>query len=108
VLVRGAYSFARSARMIGAVHAAAKARGRTHILLDLRGIPEPVPDAERFALGELVGTGWRDLVVAFIDLTETPDQFVETMAANRGAVIRGFLDEPAALAWLGAPPRQQR
>ena len=62
-----------------------------------------MPNLDRFHLGELCAELLRGIRVAVIDLTEAPDAFVETVAANRGATRRVFITEAEALAWLVPP-----
>ena len=101
----GAYSRARSEQAIAAVRREADERKYTRILVDYQGVPDNIPNLDRFHLGEMSAEVLRGLRVAVVDLTEAPDAFVETVAVNRGATMRLFCTEAEALAWL-LPPEE--
>jgi hypothetical protein len=74
--------------------------GRTRVLVDLTAVRQAIPDTDRYLLGEEIARTWRGLIVAAVDPTETPDRFVQHVATNRGANLRLFDSEEAAIGWL--------
>ena len=96
----GTYNRARSEQAIATVRREADERKYSRILVDYQGVPDNIPNLDRFHLGEMSAQVLRGLRVAVIDLTEAPDAFVETVAVNRGATMRLFCTEAEALAWL--------
>ena len=100
VIARGDYRFEHSQQLISLVRDEARRRQQHLVLVDLVGVPQPIPDHERFELGSLVAQELRGVKVAVVDLTEAPDKFAELVAANRGADMRIFTTEADALSWL--------
>ena len=82
--------------------------GIRKVLVDARALQGEISILERFALGEDVAALTRGrIAIAIVDLPERvwPDRFVETVAANRGALIKVTTDYTEALAWLDAENR---
>jgi hypothetical protein len=100
VVVQGVRDFGRTRRLVALVRNSAKERGVQRVLLDTRALANAPSNNERFALGELVAEEWRGLRVAVINPGEARDGFVETVAINRGAMMRAFETEHGALEWL--------
>jgi hypothetical protein len=100
VIACGDYRFEHSQNLISFVRDEALKRRQQLVLVDLLGVPQPIPDYERFELGSLAAQELRELKLAVVDLTEAPDKFAELVAANRGANIRIFTTEADALSWL--------
>lgn len=100
VVARGEYRLDRSKQLIFFLRDEARRRRQRLALVDLVGVPQPVPDYERFELGSLTAQELRGVKVAFVDLTEASDRLAELVAANRGADIRIFATETEALSWL--------
>jgi hypothetical protein len=100
VTARGDYRFEHSQQLISFVRDEARRRRQHLALVDLAGVPQPVPDYERFELGSLAAQELRGVKLAVADLTEARDRFAELVAANRGADIRIFTTEADAVSWL--------
>ncbi len=100
IAVRGTLDFGRSTRLVALVRDTAKARGRKRVLVDARAFKEPMPNKDRFAMGELIAQEWRGLRVAIVNPIAAQNGFVETVAVNRGADTRTLATVPEALEWL--------
>lgn len=103
VRAAGRYKLIHSMSLIRSVREQADRHGVTQVLLDTTAIPQPIPDMERYTLAVEAVDAWRGLKVAGIDLTESPDRFLENVAVNRGARFRVFNSETQALEWLRDP-----
>ncbi len=100
IVVGGTLDFGRTARFVTLVRDAAKARGRKRVLIDARAFKEPMPNKDRFAMGELIAAEWGGLRVAIVNPIAAQNRFVETVAVNRGADTRTLATLPEALEWL--------
>ncbi|HET7756457.1 MAG TPA: hypothetical protein VI195_10200 [Steroidobacteraceae bacterium] len=97
---RGKLEFGRSERFLTLVRNTARARGCRRVLIDARAFSDPMPNNDRFAIGERVAEEWRGLRVAVVSPVEARDGFIETVAVNRGATARGFESVERAMDWL--------
>ena len=100
IVIHGHYSLERGKQLINLIRDAAKAAGRTRVLLDARDVPQPMPAVDAYDLGQLAAEAFRGLRVADIDPVDATDGLAETVARNRGINGRMFASEPEALAWL--------
>ena len=77
------------------------ARGIGRALGDISGIEAPVEMMVRYRIGvrtgEIFGAGVR---IAVLGRDEPPNNFWETVATNRGAVVKSGYDRDELLAWL--------
>ncbi len=100
VTARGRYSLSRSRRLLARAGREVQRRRPRSVLVDLSGVPQPVPDAERIELGRLAARTYAGLPVAIVDPVEAADRGIEAVAHNGGANLRIFGSQAAALAWL--------
>ena len=79
----------------------AAAQGTGRLLGDISGIDTPVEMMVRYRIGvrtgEIFGAGVR---IAVLGRDETPNNFWETVATNRGAVVKSGYVRDELLAWL--------
>jgi hypothetical protein len=78
--------------------------GLRGLLYDIRDVDFKLGIMDLYVAGENLAAGSRAGVkVAVLMRPEqmTPDRFLETVAANRGAAVRVCLHEPEAHDWLG-------
>jgi hypothetical protein len=88
-------------RALTDVIAAAKSRQIWRVLCDATAVPHPVSTSEKYEVGaELARTADRRMVFAVVARSEMIDHFFETVARNRGASVRVFVNEATALQWL--------
>jgi hypothetical protein len=88
-------------RALTEVIAAAKSRQIWRVLCDATAVPHPVSMSEKYDVGtELARTADQRMVFAVVARSELIDHFFETVARDRGASVRVFVNEATALQWL--------
>jgi hypothetical protein len=88
-------------RALADVIAAMKSRQIWRVLCDATAVPHPVSTSEKYEAGtELARTADRRMIFAVVARSELIDHFFETVARNRGASVRVFVNETTALQWL--------
>lgn len=106
--VTGVFDIATAKAELAKGVAEALRLGITKVLIDARGLDGEISILDRFALGEEVAALTRGrIAIAIVDMPDRvwPDRFVETVAANRGALVKVTTDYAEALAWLDAENR---
>ena len=102
LVVRGQFSRALFTQLLQRVIEETTARRNPRALIDGRDVPLSMSTITRYEIGvqlaDSIGGGVR---LAVLLLPEAVDGFAETVARNRGATVRVFTDEAAALLWLG-------
>ena len=102
LVVRGQFSRALFTQLLQRVIEETTARRNPRALIDGRDVPLSMSTITRYEIGvqlaDSIGGGIR---LAVLLLPEAVDGFAETVARNRGATVRVFTDEAAALQWLG-------
>jgi len=87
--------------LIDRVREEADAAGLERALVDLREVPGPIPEMERFFAGERVATVLKHRIrLAVIARAEYINHFGENVAVNRGARMAVMSSEEHARAWL--------
>lgn len=88
-------------RALAEVIAATKSRQIWRVLCDATAVPHPLGTSEKFEVGsELARTADRRMIFAVVARSELIDHYFETVARNRGASVRVFVNEATALQWL--------
>ena len=87
----------RSMHLLRAVREQADRHGLTRVLVDTTLVPQPVPDLDRYPLGEAIAGAWRGLCVAVVDPTASSDESIKHVATNRRACVRLFASEAPAI-----------
>jgi len=101
VHVDGEWTEASARRIVDAIRDLANEHGATRVLLDSRKLARPDRDFTRFVLGQYVAeTLGPRIRVAAIGEPANVTHYAETVAMNRGARLRAFTSEDAALEWL--------
>ena len=100
--VGGPYSRAHLTRLLHRIVTETAAHGIPRALVDARSVALNLSTIARYEIGvqiaDAIGRGIR---VAMLLVPAVVDRFAETVARNRGATVRVFTDEAAALQWLG-------
>ncbi len=87
--------------MMDAVKALAEQNQCRRLLVDMTGVEGPVDISFRFQVGKRLAQTFSGQTRLSIFLQDKPiDGFVELVALNRGAAIKVFQDQQAALKWL--------
>jgi hypothetical protein len=98
---KGTYGLGRTRRLIYAVRELCDRRQLRRVLIDLSRVTGIPPDIDRFELGERLAQAFGSThAVAIIGRKESVNRLAETVALNRGAVLRVFFTEQEALSWL--------
>ncbi len=88
-------------RALTEVVAATKSRQIWRVLCDATAVPPPVSTSDKYEVGtKLARTADRRMVFAVFARSELIDHFFETVARDRGASVRVFVNETTALQWL--------
>lgn len=76
-------------------------QGTRRVLLDLRGVIGRLSFTDQFYIGEVVGDKFTHIERVAVLVTDDPDSYTTGKVANRkGANLRTFSEEDAAVAWL--------
>ena len=101
LVVRGQFSRARFTQVLQRVIEETTAPRNPRALIDGRDVPLSLSTITRYEISVQVADSiGRGIRLALL-LLEVVDRFAETVARNRGATVRVFTDEAAALQWLG-------
>jgi hypothetical protein len=101
VTATGAYGFGRTRRLINLVRESSDGHQLPRVLIDLTSVTGQPPDIDRFELGQLLAEAFRPThTLAIIGREESVNRLAETVAQNRGVVVRIFFIEREALTWL--------
>ena len=104
VQVSGEFDLARTKDLIRHVLSVARQQGLCKIFVDRREMSGPVGDLEQFQLAEFVakeqgGENFRTAILKRMGLIGL-DRFFETVAVNRGAILKVTTDMEEAFKWL--------
>ena len=113
-VIEGDFDFAAALEMYVRVLDESWRRGRPRILLDCRGLTGTLSDMQRYEFGVAVaaahaharaqaGQPPRLALLGSAPLVD-PRRFGETVARNRGALVRTCESTAEAAAWLGVDP----
>ena len=101
VEVSGLWEQNDAEQAIEAIRDEADKREQTRLFLDLRNFTPPKSRMTRFFTGEHIAKHWgRPFRVAGLWTPEFYDGFAETVAVNRSATIKVFIEKEKALEWL--------
>jgi len=75
-------------------------QGKKRVLVDAGAIVGPIPDLDRFLLGERIAEAMQGVRVAAIVKPELITKFTEDVAVNRGAIFHVTSQPDDALQWL--------
>jgi hypothetical protein len=116
VVATGSFDLESAAVVAREAIDAAQALGVEKILVDCRSVAGTLSTIERFAYANLVAerharylaASGRHLRVAYVGREPLidPERFTETVAVNRGALVKMTTDLEEALAWLGVSAAQ--
>jgi hypothetical protein len=116
VIATGSFDLESATAMASRAIAAAEALGLDRILVDCRLVSGTLSTIERFTYANLVAqrhAGYmaargHQLRVAYVGREPLidPERFTETVAVNRGALVKMTTDLAEALAWLGVSAAQ--
>jgi len=107
VEVSGAFDKANAREFLRQIFGASREHALSKVFVDIRNIRGPIPTMARFELAEFLASE-KDDQIRFAVL-ESPgqvpdDRFFETVAANRGGIVRVATDVEEAFQWLGIKP----
>lgn len=101
VTAKGTYGFGRTRRLISLIRESSDGHQLRRVLVDLTGVTGQPPDVDRLELGERLAQVFGSThTLAIIGRKESVNRLAETVALNRGAVLRIFFTEREALTWL--------
>lgn len=101
VTVEGIIRAHRNERTLRRIAKETKRRSATKMLLDVRGLVGQWEAEDRYDAGVFFASeAFVHIRVAVLDREERVNHFAEWVAVSRGADVRGFSEEPKALAWL--------
>jgi hypothetical protein len=116
VVASGTFDLESATVMAREAIEAAEALGLERVLVDCRSVEGTLSTIERFAYANLVAerharylsARGRQLRVAYVGREPLidPERFTETVAVNRGALVKMTTDIAEALAWLGVSAAQ--
>ena len=107
VEVSGAFDKANAREFLRQIFGATREHALSKVFVDIRNINGPIPTMARFELAEFLASE-KDVQIRFAVL-ESPgqvpdDKFFETVAANRGGIVKVVTDVDEAFQWLGIRP----
>lgn len=101
VALTGVYDYARLFDLIGNLRGECERRGRTRVLIDIRGLAGDVPSLDRFNLGKRFGEAWGPAFkVAIVSPRDGSNKLFENTAVNRQGRVLVSNDETAARVFL--------
>jgi hypothetical protein len=101
VHVDGEWTEASARRIVDVILDLTNEHGTTRVLLDSRRLSRPDRDFTRYVSGKYIAeTLGPRIRVAAIGEPANVTHYAETVALNRGAKLRAFTSEEAALEWL--------
>ncbi len=103
VRVSGKHNVDIAKRMFGGIVDQCQQQALTGILFDVRELAGDISLADRYTFGEFLGSVQpRTLRIAILANEQHfwPDKFLETVAVNRGGIVRTTTDFDEAHAWL--------
>ena len=99
--VAGPWNLADIFALIERVRAEADGAGLERALVDMREVPGPIPEMEKFFAGERIAAVLKHRIrLAVVARAEYITHFGENVAVNRGARMAVTSSEEHALAWL--------
>ena len=108
----GRQTVEQTIEFVNALAAEARRHSATHLLVCVRN-SRPIFKVERYKLSEHLRTlaankALRVALLADSDEVRASHQYIEVLAAQQGAAVRAFRDEPRALAWLRSLSAERR
>ena len=107
VEVSGAFDVADSREFLRQIFDASLEHTVSKVFVDIRNVEGPIPTMARFELAEFLASE-KNVLLRFAVL-ESPGQlpdnkFFETVASNRGGIVKIATDADEAYEWLGIEP----
>lgn len=104
VEVSGAFDKANARDFLRQIFGATREHALSKVFVDIRRIKGPIATMARFELAEFLASE-KDVQIRFAVL-ESPgqvpdDKFFETVAANRGGIVKVATEAEEAFQWLG-------
>jgi len=100
ITVAGVFGVQRTKHLFDRAAADAKHHGASRVLIDAMGVVGSVSTMAHLELGAHAASRFRGVRFVLVGRPEVIDRFGETVAVNRGADARVFLNEAEALSWL--------